>query len=93
MISEYYTLHRILIAKELRDTLKKLTFLFLKNTRRKNAFLTVSYSLNNEIILRYVNEFAEVGGLIDHGNSNLDFFSNVSKYFGFMQFFMMLFIS
>ena len=83
-------MHRILTAQELDDTLNKITFLFPKNTRRKNAFLAVCYSLNNEINLRYVNELAEFGGLIGPGNSNLDFFSNVSKYFGFMQFFVML---
>ena len=83
-------MHKILTARELDDTLNKITFLFPKNTQRKNAFLAVCYSLNNEINLRYVNELAEFGGLIGPGNSNWDFFSNVSKYFGFMQFFMML---
>ena len=83
-------MHKTLTAQELDDTLNKITFLSNKNTRRKNAFLAVCYSLNNEINLRYVNELIEFGGLIGPGNSNLDFFSNVSTYFGFMQFFMML---
>ena len=78
-------MHKILTAQELDDTLKKITFLF-----PKNAFLAVCYSLNNEKNLRYVNELAEFGGLTGPGNSNLDFFSNISKYFGFRQFFMML---
>ena len=83
-------MHKTLTAQELDDTLNKITFLFPKNTRRKNAFSASCYSLNNEINLRYVSELAEFGGLIGPGNRNLDFFSNVSKYFGFMQFFMML---
>ena len=70
-------MHRILTALELDDTLIEITFLFPKNTRRKNAFLAVCYSLNNEINLRYVNEFAEFGGLIGPGSSNLDFFFQI----------------
>ena len=93
LISEYYTMHRILSAQELGDTLNKITFLFPKNIRCKNAFSAVCYSLNNEINLRYVNDFAEFGGLIGPGNNSLDFFSNVSKYFGLMRFFMMLLVS
>ena len=67
-------MNRNLTAQELDDTLNKITFLFPKNTRRKNAFSAVWDSLNNEINLRYVNEFGEFGGLIGPGNSNLDFF-------------------
>ena len=83
-------MHKILTAQELDDTLNKITFLFPENTQRKNAFLAVCYSLKNETNLRCVNELAKFGGIIDPGNSNFDFFPNVSKYFGFMQFFMML---
>ena len=83
-------MHKFLTAQELYDTLNKITFLLPKNTRRKNAFLAVCYSWKNEKKLRYVNELAEFGGLIGPGNSKLDFFSIVSKYFGFMQFLMML---
>ena len=67
-------MQRILTAQALEDTLNEITFLVPKNTLRKNAFLAVCYSLNNEINLRYVNEFAEFGGLIGPGNSKLDFF-------------------
>ena len=74
-------MHRILTAQELDDILNKITFLFPKNTRRKNAFLTVRYSLINEINLRYVNEIAEIGGLIGPGNSNLDSFFKCLKVF------------
>ena len=87
-------MHKILTAQELDDTLNKITFLFPKNTRRKNAFLAVCYSLKNEINLRYVNDFTEFGGLIGPGNSNLDFFQMFqTKYFGFMQFSMMRLVS
>ena len=86
-------MQRILTAQELEDAPDKKKFLFHKNTRRKNAFLTVCCNLNNEITLRYVNELAEFGGAIDPGNSNLDFFSNVEKCFGCMQFFVMLVVS
>ena len=37
-------MHKILTAQEIDDTLNKITFLFPKNTRRKNAFLAVCYS-------------------------------------------------
>ena len=74
-------MHKILTAQELDDTLNKITFLFPKNSRRKNAFLAVCYSLNNEINLRYVNELAEFGGLIGPGNSNFDFFFKFFKVF------------
>ena len=46
-------MHKILTAQELDDTINKITFLSPKNARRKNAFLAVCYSLNNEINLRY----------------------------------------
>ena len=67
-------MHKILTAQELDDILNKITFLFPKNTRRKNAFIAVCYRLNSERNLRYVNGFAEFGGLIGPGNSNLEFF-------------------
>ena len=67
--------------REIDDTLKKITCLFPKNTRRKNAFLAVSYSINNEINLQFVNQFAEFGGLIGPGESKLDHFFKCSKIF------------
>lgn len=48
------------------------SYLFPKNTRRKNAFLAVCYCINNEIKLHDVNALAEFGGLIGPGNSKLD---------------------
>ena len=74
-------MQKVVTAQELVDTLNKITFLFPKNTPRKNAFLAVCYSLNSEINLRYVNELAEFGGLIGRGNSNLDFFFKCFKVF------------
>ena len=57
-------MHTIVTPRELDDTLKMITYLFPKNTRRKNAFLAVCYSINNEVNLQFVNEIAEFGGLI-----------------------------
>ena len=85
-------MHSILSAQQLDDTLNTITFLFPKSNRRKNTFLAVCYNLNNKIYLRFVNEVAEFGGLMGPGNSNLNFFSSVLKYFGCMQFFMMLLV-
>ena len=58
-----------------------ITYLFPKNTRRKNAFLAVCYSINIEINLQFVNQFAEFGGLIGPGESKLDHFFKCSKIF------------
>ena len=74
-------MHKILTAQELDDTLNRITLLFPKKTRRKNAFLAVCYSLNNEKNLRYFNDLAEFGGLIGPGNSTLDFFFKCFKVF------------
>ena len=83
-------MQKIILAQELDDTLNKITFLFPKKNSTQIFILAVCYSLNNEINFSYVNELFKFGGLIGRGKSNLDFFSNVSKYFGFMQFSMML---
>ena len=74
-------MHTIVTPRELDDTLKMITYLFPKNTRRKNAFLAVCYSINNEINLQFVNQFAGFGGLIGPGESNLDHFFKCSKIF------------
>ena len=52
-------MHSILTAQEVGDTLNMIIFLSPKNTRRKNSFLAVCYSLNKEINLLFVNQFAE----------------------------------
>ena len=67
--------------RELDDTLRRITYLFPKNTRRKNAFLTVCYSINNEINLQFVNHFTEFGGLVGPGESKLDHFFKCSIIF------------
>ena len=72
-------MHTIVTPRD--DTLKMITYLFPKNTRRKNAFLAVCYSINNEINLQFVNQFAEFGGLIGPGESKLDHFFKCSKTF------------
>ena len=72
-------MHTIVTPLELDDTLKMIMYLFLKNTRRKNAFLAVCYSINNEINLQFVNQFAELGGLIGPAESKLDPFFKCSK--------------
>ena len=74
-------MHTIVTPRELDDTLKMITYLFPKNTRRKNAFLAVCYSINNEINLQFVNQFAEFGGLIGPCESKLDHFFKCSKIF------------
>ena len=74
-------MHTIVTPRELDDTLKMKTYLFPKNTRRKNAFLAVCYSINNEISLQFVNQFAEFGGLMGPGESKLVNFFKCSKIF------------
>ena len=71
----------ILTANELECTLNMITFLFPKNSRRKNAFLAVCYSINKEVNLHFVNEMAEFGGLIGPGNSFLDRYFTYFKLF------------
>ena len=80
-------MHTIVTPRELDDTLKMITYLFPKNTRCKNAFLAVCYSMNNEINLQFVNKFAEFGGLIGPGESKLDHFFKCSKIFRLHAFF------
>ena len=58
-----------------------ITFLFPKNSRRKNAFLAVCYSINKEINLHFINEMAEFRGLIGPGNSILDRYFRYFKLF------------
>ena len=70
-------MHSIVTPRELDDTLKMITYLFPKNTRRKNALLADCYSINNETNLQFVNQFAEFGGLI----GKLDHFFKCSKIF------------
>ena len=67
-------MHTIVTPRESYDTLKMIMYLFPKNTRRKNAFLAVCYSINNEINLQFVNQFSEFGSLIGPGESKLDHF-------------------
>ena len=74
-------MHPIVTPRELDDTLKMITYLFPKNTRRKNASLAVCYSLKNEINLPFVNQFAKFGGLIGPGESKLDHFFKCTKIF------------
>ena len=74
-------MHSILTPPGLDDTLKIITYLFPKITRRKNAFLAVCYSINNEIKLQFVNQLAEFGGLIGPGESKLDHFFKCSEIF------------
>ena len=74
-------MHTIVTPRELDDTLKMITYLFPKNTRRKNAFSAVCYSINNEMNLQFVKQFAEFGGLIGPGESKLDHFFKCSKIF------------
>ena len=71
----------ILTANELECTLNMITFLFPKNSRRKNAFLAVCYSIDKEVNLHFVNEMAEFGGLIGPGNSFLDRYFTYFKLF------------
>ena len=72
-------MHTIVTPLEVDATLKMIMYLFPKNTRRKKAFLVVCYSINNEINLQFVNQFAEIGGLIGPGKSILDQFFKCLK--------------
>ena len=71
----------IVTPRELNDTLKLIRYLFPKNTRRKNAFSAVCYSIKNETNLQLVNQFAEFGGLIGPSESKLDHLFKCSKTF------------
>ena len=74
-------------SHKLECTLEMITFLFPKNSRRKNAFLAVCYSINKEVNLHFVNEMAEFGGLIGPGNRFLDRYFTYFKLFQLHAFF------
>ena len=73
--------HHLLISPALENNFNLVNSIFPKNTRRKNAFLAVCYSLNKDISLHEINELAIYGGLIGPGNSGLDKFLNRFKLF------------
>ena len=79
---EWIIIHTIVTPRELDDFLKMITYLFPKNTWRKKTFLAVCYSKNNEINLQFLTQFAELGGLIRPGESQMDHFFICSKIFG-----------
>ena len=73
--------HHLLSSQALENNFNLVKYMFPKNTRRKNAFLAVCYSLNKDISLYEINELAKYGGLIGQGNSGLDKFLNRFKLF------------
>ena len=74
-------MQHFLSSEALEDNFNLVNYIFPKNTRRKNAFLAVCYSLNKDISLHEINEVATYGGLIGPGNSCLDGFFNHFKVF------------
>ena len=73
--------HHHLSSEAPENNFNLVNYIFPKNTRRKNAFLAVCYSLNKDISLHKINELAMYGGLIGPGNSGLDNFLNHFKLF------------
>ena len=73
--------HHILSSEALENTFNLVNYIFPINTRRKNAFLAVCYSLNKDISLHEINELAIYGDLLGPGNSSLDTFLNRFKLF------------
>ena len=68
--------HHLLSSESLENNFNLVNYFFPKNTRRKNAFLAVCYSLNKDISLHEINELAIYGGLIGRDNNLLDNFLN-----------------
>ena len=62
----------IFSASDLQTALGKVSYLFPRNTLRKNAFLAVCYCIDKDVNLWDINDMAEFGGLIGPGNSILD---------------------
>ena len=73
--------HHLLSSEALENNFNLVNYILPKNTRRKNAFLAVCYSLNKDISLHEINELAIYGGLIGPVNSGLDKLLNRFKLF------------